>query len=62
MATLITDEMLQQWAVSAADDDLAARLTQRCAGLFDTVMLDLPPSLRQDPARVAELVRAVHEA
>ena len=54
---LITDDMLEEWAVIATFDELAARVNERCTGIFDTVLLDLPPRLRADHDRVSQLVR-----
>jgi probable F420-dependent oxidoreductase len=62
MPALITDEMLHEFAIVATYDELAAALTERCAGLFSTLLLDLPPGLRREETRVRELVRALHQA
>jgi probable F420-dependent oxidoreductase len=62
MPALITDDMLEEWAVIATYDRLAAEVTRRCAGLFSTVLLDLPPGLRRDEARVRAIVETLHGA
>src|SRR5690606_26924848 len=62
MPDLVTDDMLDEWAVVATRDDLAAVLKERCAGLFDTVVLDLPPALLGDEAWLAETVSALKGA
>jgi probable F420-dependent oxidoreductase len=59
MASLITDEMLAEWAIIATYDDLARQVKSRCGDVFSTIMLDLPPSLRRDKARVGEMLRAL---
>ncbi len=59
---LITDKMLEEWAIIATYDDLAKKVKQRCAGLFTTVLLDLPPKLRADEDRVRTIVRELHAA
>lgn len=56
MGTCISDEMLDEWAIVATADDLATQIRARCAGLFDTVLLDLPARLRRDHDWVAETV------
>lgn len=62
MPGLITDEMLDEWAVSATYDRLAAEISRRCRGLFDTVMLDVPPDLRKTPDRLGAIVREIRES
>ena len=57
---LLTDDMLEEWAVIATYDDLAKTLKERCAGLFTTVLLDLPAKLRADEDRVRSIVADLH--
>lgn len=52
----ISDEMLQEWAVVATYDDFASQLRARAAGSYSSVLLDLPPALREDGDRVADIV------
>ncbi len=59
MPGLISDELLNQFAVIATYDELADKLKALSAGVFDTVLLDLPPKLRQDPERVRSIVKAL---
>lgn len=59
MPGLISDEMLDAWAIVGVREELASRVRERCSGLFDTVLLDLPPRLRRDEAWVAETVAAL---
>ena len=53
----VSDEMLDEWAVVATWDRLGEEIAARCGGLFDTVLLDLPPALAREGERVAALVR-----
>jgi probable F420-dependent oxidoreductase len=53
---LITDDMLEEWAIIATYDDFAKAVKLRCDGLFSTVLLDLPSSLRKDEDRVKSIV------
>ena len=62
MPALITDDMLEEWAVIATHDRLAEVVRERCAGLFTTVLLDLPPGLRDDDARLREIVDYLHRS
>lgn len=62
MATLVRDDMLEEWAVIATFDRLAESVAERCRGVAGTVMLDLPPALQRDEGRVREIVQALHRA
>jgi probable F420-dependent oxidoreductase len=59
MPGLITDDMLEEWAVIATYDELARKLKERCGGIFSTVLIDLPSQLRQDESRFKDTVRAL---
>jgi len=59
LGDVIRDDMLEEWAVVAPYSELAARIAERCRGIATTVLLDLPPALRQDDARVREIVDAL---
>jgi probable F420-dependent oxidoreductase len=59
MPKLITDEMLDEFAIVGTYDTLAQQLRQRCGGVFDTVLLDLPSELRRDYDRVKNIVQSV---
>lgn len=64
MAALITDEMLEHFAVRASWDDLADRLRQRYEGTADRLVLYFADSFAQaDPrnlARFGEVAAALH--
>ncbi len=61
MPALITDDMLEEWAVIATHDDFAAAVKARCTGIFSTVLLDLPAGLQKDEARVRDVVKTLKE-
>ncbi len=61
LPTLITDDMLDAWAVIATHDRLAAEVRRRCEGVFDTVLLDLPGALGRDQDRVRAIVASLHQ-
>ena len=42
MPALITDDMLEEWAVVGTYDEFAGKMKQRADGLFSTVLLNLP--------------------
>lgn len=48
MSGMITDDMVDEWAIVCRHDEFPAKLTERCEGLFSTVLLDLPASLQRD--------------
>ncbi|MBM5812960.1 MAG: TIGR03617 family F420-dependent LLM class oxidoreductase [Gammaproteobacteria bacterium] len=61
MPALITDEMLDEWAISSTYDGLAAAIRARADGLYDTITLVLVDQARQDPERMRDTVRRLHE-
>lgn len=62
MPKLITDEMLQEFAIVGTYDELVPQLRTRCTGLFTTILLDLPPAVRQDPDRVRSIIQALRQS
>jgi hypothetical protein len=50
MPKLITDEMLEEFAIVAVGDDLGPKLKERSQGIFDTILLDGAPALMSDEA------------
>ncbi len=61
LPTLISDDMLAEWAVIATHDRLAEEVRRRCDGIFSTVLLDLPHDLAADHERVRDVVRVLHQ-
>jgi hypothetical protein len=53
---VITDAMLDEWAIVATADDFVDRVKERCGDLYSTILLDLPPSLRRDDDWLSEVV------
>ena len=47
----------EQFAIVGTYDEFPRKVKQRCAGVFSTMLLDLPPGLREDDARVREILR-----
>jgi probable F420-dependent oxidoreductase len=56
MPRQISDEMLDEWVISATYDELAGTLRSRLAGLFQTLVLVLPPEARRDDDLLRELL------
>jgi len=59
MGNLITDEMLEEWAIIGPFDELGPRLKERCGDVFTTLMLDLPAHLREEEAQLRKVIAAL---
>ena len=59
MPNVITDEMLDEWAIVSTYDDFVAAAKSRCDGLFTTTLLDLPPALRANDDWLRQTVAAL---
>ncbi len=57
MPALITDDMLEEFAVVGTYDELVPKLKRRCTDIFSTVLIDLPPDLLADTDRVKDIIR-----
>ena len=57
----ISDDMLEEWAIISTWDDFASKCRERCDGIFDTVLLDLPPEPRADEDFVQSTVAALQQ-
>jgi probable F420-dependent oxidoreductase len=62
LGDVLRDDMLEEWAIVAPYSELAAKIAERCRGIATTVLLDLPPALRADDARLCEIVAALKRA
>jgi alkanesulfonate monooxygenase SsuD/methylene tetrahydromethanopterin reductase-like flavin-dependent oxidoreductase (luciferase family) len=60
MPALITDEMLEQWAVISTYDDFADEMRACSSDVFNTVLLNLPPDARADEDWMRETVTRLH--
>lgn len=60
MSPLITDEMLDEWAIVATFDGLADVIRARAEGLFSTVVLVLLGEARKDRDFLRDTVRRLH--
>ena len=58
MADLITDEMLDTYAVTATYDTLHKKMVERYAGLLDRTALYQPYRPKQDDPRLHDMIRA----
>jgi hypothetical protein len=48
MPKLITDEMLEEFAIVAVGDDLGPKLKERSQGVFNSILLDGASALMAD--------------
>jgi len=62
MAGLISDEMLDAFAIVGTYDELVPKLQARCGGIFSTILLDLPPGLRDDDERLRAINQALRQS
>lgn len=60
MPALISDEMLEEWAIIATYDALADAIRAKADGLYRTITLVLVDEARRDPDRMREAVRRLH--
>jgi hypothetical protein len=58
MADLITDEMLDTYAVTATYDQLHAKIMERYKGLLDRTALYQPYQPKQDDPRLPAAIKA----
>ncbi len=61
MPALISDDMLEEWAVIATYDKLAEAIRAKADGLFNTVTLVLLGEVRNDQDLLRETVRRLHQ-
>jgi hypothetical protein len=60
MSALITDEMLDSFAICGTWETIGAKLRQRYAGLLDRVALYTPYDLPFDASRLAQLAQQLN--
>ena len=61
MPALITDDMLEEWAVISTYDRLADTLRAKCAGAFNTVTFVLLGETRDDLEMQRDIVAKLHQ-
>ncbi|MGD9598808.1 MAG: TIGR03617 family F420-dependent LLM class oxidoreductase [Steroidobacteraceae bacterium] len=61
MPALITDEMLEEWAVISTFDGLADAIRAKADGLYRTITLVLVDEARRDPDRARVAVERLHQ-
>jgi hypothetical protein len=61
MPKLISDEMLEEFAIVAVGDDLAPRLKERCQGIFSSVLLTGAPALAADRAWLRRTISVLQQ-
>ncbi len=61
MPALISDEMLEEWAIIATYDSLVDKVKACTDGVFNTVLLDLPGEARADADWMREMIKRMHD-
>jgi hypothetical protein len=61
MPKLITDEMLEEFAVVAVGDDLGPKLKERSQGIFSSILLDGAPALVADEAWLRRTISVLQQ-
>ena len=59
MVALVSDEMLETFAVVAAHGELGAKIKEQWGDIATTIHLDMPPELRENEAAVRRFVDAL---
>ena len=59
LAPLISDDMLNEWAIISTYEDFADQLKDKSRGIFDSVLLDLPPAARADASWLRETITRI---
>ncbi len=59
MGGLISDEMLQEFAIVGTYDQVAPKLKERWGGIFSTIFLGLAPAAQADDTFLREVVQAL---
>jgi hypothetical protein len=62
MAGLISDEVLDLYAIVASHDDIAARITERYAGLATRLEFSIPVATPADAERLRDIVQQLKHA
>ncbi len=61
MPRLITDDMLEEWAIIGTPEQLGPQVRQRCGDVFSSIMLDLPQSVRSDEAEIKRILTSLRD-
>jgi probable F420-dependent oxidoreductase len=61
MPKLISDEMLEEFAIIAIGDELASKLAERSEGLFTTILLDGASALQEDEEWLRATIGALQQ-
>lgn len=61
LPALITDDMLEEWAIIATYDKLADAIRAKAGELYRTITLVLVDEARREPDRMRDAVRRLHE-
>ena len=61
MPKLITDGMLEEFAIIAVGDEFADKVKERCRGIFSTFLIDGAPELQKDERWLRQSIEQLHQ-
>ena len=62
MATKITDDMLEEFAVTGTYDEIVPKIKERCAGVIDRVNFSIPVRSPEDEERLKHMIKELQTA
>ncbi|HEX7409997.1 MAG TPA: TIGR03617 family F420-dependent LLM class oxidoreductase [Candidatus Binatia bacterium] len=60
MPRLISDEMMEEFAIVAVGDEFTSKVKERCQGLFSTFLIDGAPELQRDEGWLRRSIEELH--
>jgi probable F420-dependent oxidoreductase len=62
MATKITDDMLEEFAVTGTYDEIVPKIKERCAGVIDRINFSIPVRSPEDEERLKHMIKELQAA
>ena len=62
MATKITDDMLEEFAVTGTYDEIVPKIKERCAGVIDRINFSIPVRSPEDEERLKHMIKELQTA
>jgi len=62
MATRITDDMLDQFAIIGTYDQIVKKMKEKCAGVIDRVNFTIPVRSPEDEERLKAMIKELQAA
>jgi hypothetical protein len=61
MPRLISDEMMEEFAIVAVGDEFTSKVKERCQGIFSTFLIDGAPELQRDEGWLRRSIEELHQ-